>query len=62
VLSRNIWVDELRKIVYFLGLKETPLEKHLYAVSLQKPDWIRLLTVPGFSYTVDFNDVNMHKF
>jgi dipeptidyl-peptidase 9 len=57
VLGRNIWVDRCRQIVYFLGLKETPLEKHLYAVSLQKPDWCRLLTVKGFSYTVEFNDV-----
>jgi dipeptidyl-peptidase 9 len=59
VLGRNIWVDRARQLVYFLGLKETPLEKHLYAVSLQKPDWCRLLTVKGFSYTVEFNDVSL---
>lgn len=56
VLGRNIWIDKERKLVYFLGLKETPLEKHLYVVSLTEPNQIRLLTKPGFSYSVEFND------
>ena len=57
MLSRNIWLDKPRQLVYFLGLKETPLEKHLYVVSLQKPEQIRLLTIKGNSYTIDFNKV-----
>lgn len=57
VLGRKIWVDTKRQLVYFMGLKETPLEKHLYVVSLQQPDNIRLLTNRGFSYTIEFNDV-----
>lgn len=56
VLGNKIWVDEKHQIVYFQGLRETALEKHLYAVSLQQPGNIRLLSSPGFSYTVQFSD------
>lgn len=57
VLGHNIWVNEERQLVYFVGLRESPLEKHLYVVSLERPGEIRLLTRPGFSYTVDLNKV-----
>jgi len=57
VLGRNMWIDKTKQIVYFLGLRETPLEKHLYAVNLQRPGHIRLLTKLGYSYSIDFNDV-----
>lgn len=57
VLGKNIWIDAKRCLVYFLGLKETPLEKHLYAVSYRKADYTRILTTRGFSYTVELNDV-----
>lgn len=56
VLGRNVWFDRLNQLVYFMGLRETPLEKHLYAVNLHKPNLLRLLTVPGYSFTVEFND------
>ncbi|XP_031621531.1 dipeptidyl peptidase 9 isoform X2 [Contarinia nasturtii] len=56
VLGRNLWYDRKKKLVYFLGLRETPLEKHLYVVSLSQPNHIRLLTKPGNSYAVEFND------
>ncbi|KAG8256012.1 dipeptidylpeptidase [Homalodisca vitripennis] len=55
VLGWNLWVDEERQLVYFMGLRETPLEKHLYVVSLRRPGEVRLLTRPGFSYSVDLN-------
>lgn len=55
VLGQNLWVDETRQLVYFLGLRESPLEKHLYVVSLQRPGEVRLLTRPGYSYSVDLN-------
>ncbi|XP_018580319.1 dipeptidyl peptidase 9 [Anoplophora glabripennis] len=55
VLSQNIWVDTEKQLVYFMGLKETPLEKHLYVVSLRRAGEVRLLTRPGYSYSVDFN-------
>lgn len=58
VLGRSVWVDKARQLVYFIGLKETPLEKHLYVVSLRNPGEVRLLTVPGYSYSVEFNDVS----
>lgn len=57
VLGHNIWVDADRQLVYFMALRETPLEKHLYVVSLQRPGEIRLLTSIGYSYSVDFNKV-----
>ncbi|RZF42855.1 hypothetical protein LSTR_LSTR003679 [Laodelphax striatellus] len=56
VLGSDLWVDEARQLVYFLGLRESPLEKHLYVVSLQRPGEIRLLTRPGFSYSIDLNE------
>uniref|UniRef100_A0A182NSD9 Peptidase S9 prolyl oligopeptidase catalytic domain-containing protein n=1 Tax=Anopheles dirus TaxID=7168 RepID=A0A182NSD9_9DIPT len=56
VLGRNVWFDQIRRLVYFMGLRETPLEKHLYVVSLAQPNHLRLLTMPGYSFTVEFND------
>ncbi|XP_058824779.1 dipeptidyl peptidase 9 [Topomyia yanbarensis] len=56
VLGRNVWVDKRHQLVYFMGLRQTPLEKHLYVVNMLKPNWLRLLTVPGYSFTVEFND------
>lgn len=50
VLGKKIWVDTVNSIVYFVGLKEGPLEQHAYAVSLRRPLEIRLLTRPGYSY------------
>ncbi|KAJ8913762.1 hypothetical protein NQ315_002442 [Exocentrus adspersus] len=55
VLGQDIWVDNEKQLVYFMGLKETPLEKHLYVVSLRRPEEVRLLTRPGYSYSVEFN-------
>lgn len=57
VLGQQIWVNLEHGIVYFLGLREGPLEKHLYAVSLRNVGEIRLLTKPGHSYNVDFSEV-----
>ncbi|KAL4714346.1 hypothetical protein ACJJTC_009698, partial [Scirpophaga incertulas] len=37
VMPRKIWVDEDRKLVYFVGLRETPLERHLYVASYSPP-------------------------
>lgn len=62
VLSQNVWVDIERQLVYFMGLKETPLEKHLYVVSLRRPEEIRLLTRPGFTYNIEFNKVSQINF
>ncbi|KZC05886.1 PREDICTED: dipeptidyl peptidase 9 [Dufourea novaeangliae] len=56
VLGKKLWVDETNSIVYFCGLREGPLEQHVYAVSLHRPLEIRLLTRPGYSYnSIYFN-------
>jgi len=28
----QIWVDETRQLVYFMGLRDSPLETHLYVL------------------------------
>lgn len=56
VLGRHLWVDRARSLVYFMGLRETPLEKHLYVVSMKRPDCVRLLSKQGYSHTVEFNE------
>ncbi|XP_034937846.1 dipeptidyl peptidase 9 [Chelonus insularis] len=56
VLGKKLWVDTANSIVYFMGLREGPLEQHAYAVSLRRPLEIRLLTRPGHSYnSIYFN-------
>ncbi|KAF7284247.1 hypothetical protein GWI33_022397 [Rhynchophorus ferrugineus] len=55
VMGQDIWIEPEKQLVYFMGLRESPLEKHLYVVSLKRPDEIRLLTRPGYSYVVEFN-------
>jgi dipeptidyl-peptidase 9 len=57
VLGKNLWVDRHRNLVYFMGLAHSPLEKHLYVFNLQNPDKKRLLTTPGSTNTVEFNEV-----
>ncbi|TRY69188.1 hypothetical protein TCAL_12071 [Tigriopus californicus] len=52
VVDKQIWVDHKHDLVYFMGLKDTPLEKHLYVVSLYQPGHIRRLTTPNFSHSV----------
>jgi len=40
-------VDERRRLAYFTGTRETPLESHLYAVSLEGGDVRRITSEPG---------------
>uniref|UniRef100_A0A4W6D8V7 dipeptidyl-peptidase IV n=2 Tax=Lates calcarifer TaxID=8187 RepID=A0A4W6D8V7_LATCA len=47
----KIWVDEVGKVVYFQGTKDSPLEHHLYVVSYESPGEIVRLTKPGFSHS-----------
>lgn len=61
VLGHNIWIDIKRELVYFMALRETPLEKHLYVVSIKRPGEIRLLTSIGYSYNIDFNKVSQES-
>uniref|UniRef100_T1DN93 dipeptidyl-peptidase IV n=1 Tax=Crotalus horridus TaxID=35024 RepID=T1DN93_CROHD len=46
----NIRVDEVNKLVYFEGTKDSPLEHHLYVVSYKNPGEIKRLTERGFSH------------
>ncbi|KAJ3408360.1 dipeptidylpeptidase, partial [Chytridiales sp. JEL 0842] len=36
VMDHEIWVDEARGLVYFMGKKDTPLESHLYRSSYSR--------------------------
>ncbi|XP_045465826.1 dipeptidyl peptidase 9 [Harmonia axyridis] len=56
IAAQDIWVDVEKELVYFMGFRETPLEKHLYVVSIRRPGEIRLLTRAGYSHMIDFND------
>ncbi|XP_053210691.1 dipeptidyl peptidase 9-like isoform X2 [Panonychus citri] len=57
VNNKEIWIDERNEIVYFVGLKDTPLERHLYRVSYRDDcKRIQRLTELGFSHTlITFN-------
>ncbi|XP_076438854.1 dipeptidyl peptidase 9-like [Babylonia areolata] len=55
VVGKQVWVDEKRAIVFFTGLKDTPLEMHLYAVSYAHPSDIVRLTETGYSHIVTMN-------
>ncbi|XP_060115945.1 dipeptidyl peptidase 8 [Heteronotia binoei] len=47
----NIRVDEAKKMVYFEGTKDSPLEHHLYVVSYEHPGEVKRLTDRGFSHS-----------
>ncbi|XP_013399764.1 dipeptidyl peptidase 9 isoform X1 [Lingula anatina] len=52
VMGKQIWVDEINQMVYFMGLMDTPLETHLYVVPINAPGSIRRLTEKGHSHAV----------
>ncbi|OXA52726.1 dipeptidyl peptidase 9 isoform X2 [Folsomia candida] len=43
-------------LIFLMGLKDSPIERHLYVVSTNQPGEIRRLTTPGHSYTAYFNE------
>ncbi|XP_078189546.1 dipeptidyl peptidase 8 isoform X16 [Callithrix jacchus] len=47
----NIQVDEVKKLVYFEGTKDSPLEHHLYVVSYVNPGEVTRLTDRGYSHS-----------
>ncbi|XP_059172956.1 dipeptidyl peptidase 9-like [Physella acuta] len=55
VLPKELWVDEARKMVYFLGLKDSPLESHLYVTRYDQPSSVVQLTQPGYSHSVQID-------
>lgn len=42
-------------LIFFIGLKDSAIERHLYVVSVHAPKKIRRLTPLGFSYSAYFN-------
>lgn len=50
-LFGQIQVDEVRKLVYFEGTKDSPLEHHLYVVSYVNPGEVTRLTDRGYSHS-----------
>ena len=38
VSDKDVWVDEDNQLIYFIGTKEIPIEKHLYVVSYDTED------------------------
>lgn len=57
VTGNGLWVDEARRLVYFTGLRDSPLEQHLYVTSISHPGLVQRLTEPGFSHQVALNQV-----
>nr|XP_022310084.1 dipeptidyl peptidase 9-like [Crassostrea virginica] len=55
VNGKQIWVDENKEIVYFIGLKDNVLETHLYAVSYSTPSDCKRLTTLGYSHSVSMS-------
>ncbi|ELT92637.1 hypothetical protein CAPTEDRAFT_5954 [Capitella teleta] len=61
VEGKKIWVDEQKKLVYFVGCKKTPLETHLYVASyLNKTGVVKQLTEPLFSHSVEMDKKCTH--
>lgn len=52
VSDKDVWVDETRRLVYFVGLKDSPLERHLYVVGLDGQLPVSRLTEPGYSHSI----------
>ncbi|XP_050035514.1 dipeptidyl peptidase 9-like [Dermacentor andersoni] len=52
VSEKDVWVDESRRLVYFVSLKDTPLERHLYVVGLDGQLPVSRLTEPGYSHSI----------
>ena len=61
VVDKPLKIDWSSGFVYFHGLKDTVLEKHLYVVSIQKPGNVKRLTVPGFSHSTYMDSVSSER-
>lgn len=52
VNSDKLWLDSKNRLIYFIGLKDSPLENQLYVISLDKTETsgtIKKLTTSGYS-------------
>lgn len=58
MLDQWLWVDPKFGLVYFMGLRDSPLSSHLYVTSYSRPGSnIVRLTQSGYSHTVSMNKV-----
>lgn len=58
VLDQWLWIDHSFGLVYFMGLRDSPLSSHLYVTSYVRPGSnIVRLTQSGYSHTVSMNKV-----
>ena len=55
VSGSGLWADEPRGLVYFTGFRDSPLEQHLYVVSVGAPGVCQRLTEPGFTHAPHVN-------
>ena len=62
VLDQWLWLDQRHGLVYFMGLRDSPLSSHLYVTSYLRPgsNVIRL-TQNGYTHNVSMNKVNECK-
>jgi len=61
VSKKDVWIDEDSRRLYFMGTRDTPMESHLYVLSLDAPlssitSSIRRLTEPGHSHVVTVDE------
>lgn len=50
VSADSVWLDSANNLVYFIGLKDSPLENQLYVISLNNEiELIKKLTTSGYS-------------
>ena len=57
-MDQWLWVDPKRGLVYFMGLRDGPLNSHLYVTSYRRPgSSINRLTKDGYSHSVFMNKV-----
>ncbi|XP_064645496.1 dipeptidyl peptidase 9-like [Lineus longissimus] len=55
VIGKQFWVDSARSLLYFMGLKDTPLETHLYVTPYTHPGSIQRLTELGYSHSISMD-------
>jgi len=56
VLAQNFWVDHKFGLIYFMGLRDSPLNAHLYVTSyVRSGSNVIRLTQDGYSHSVSMN-------
>lgn len=51
--NKDIWIDYKKRLIYFCGTLDTPVENHLYSICIDSPaDSIKRITKPGYTHSV----------